>query len=172
MDADEAAKHKFTEASNMTFEEVFEFAFGHLMPILRHVAKQLGEDHFGEVLGKAAVECGTKNGEASARGLPCNDFAAFTTAGLSGVREPSRFWKHALTFEMIEDKGHVFEVKFTECLWAKTLRQLGAADIGYLLLCHTDYGFCKGFNPKITLTRTKTLMQGDDCCNFRWAWAE
>ena len=36
------------------------------------------------------------------------------------------------------------------------------------IICCSDYAYCRGFNPKIKLTRTKTLMQGDDCCDFRW----
>jgi len=47
------------------------------------------------------------------------------------------------------------------------MRELNATDIGYAVICHGDYAYCQGFNPKIRLIRTKTLMQGDDCCEFR-----
>jgi len=30
-------------------------------------------------------------------------------------------------------------------------------------------GFCEGLNPAIEFTRTKTLMQGDDCCDHAYA---
>jgi hypothetical protein len=166
MDIEISVKHKFLEGSNMTFQEVFDFAFESFIPELQGLAKELGEDHFLKALKKVAFECALKAGQDTARQLPCNDFAAFTVS----MRDPSHFAKHVLTAEIVEDTPQAFEVKVTECLWAKTLREMGAANIGYLLICHPDYADCQGFNPKITMTRSKTLMQGDDCCNHRFVW--
>jgi L-2-amino-thiazoline-4-carboxylic acid hydrolase len=166
MDSETTVKHKFLEGSNMTFQEVFDFAFKSLIPVLQGLALALGEDHFLEVLKKVASECALKAGQDTARQLPCNDFAAFNAS----MREPSHFAKHILTLEIVEDTPQAVEVKVTECLWAKTFREMGAAEIGYSLICHRDYADCQGFNPKITLTRFKTLMQGDDYCNHRFVW--
>jgi len=166
MDIETTVEHKFLEGSNMTFQEVFDFAFKKFIPVLQGLTKELGEDHFLEVLKKVAFESALKAGQDTARQLPRNDLAAFTGSG----EEPSHFSKHVLTLEIVEDTPQVFEVKVTECLWAKTFREMGAADIGYLLICHTDYADCQGFNPQITMTRSKTLMQGDDCCNHRFVW--
>jgi hypothetical protein len=166
MDVETIVKHKFLEGSDMTFQEVFDFAYKKFIPVLQGLAKELGEDHFLEALKKVAFECALKAGQDKAHQLPSNDFAAFTDSG----SEPSHFGKHVLTREIVEDTPQAFELEVTECLWAKTFREIGAADIGYLLLCHTDHADCQGFNPKITLTRSKTLMQGDDCCNHRFVW--
>jgi hypothetical protein len=164
MDVETIAKHKFLEDSNLTFQEVFDFAFKILIPVLQDLAKELGEDHVSEVLGRIASESALKAGQAAACQLPCNDFGAY----ISWAKEPSHFSRHALTIEVVEDKPQAFEVKITECLWAKTFREIGAADIGYLLFCNTDYAHCQGFNPQIILLRSKTLMQGDNCCNHRY----
>jgi len=86
------------------------------------------------------------------------------------VREQSCCGKHVLTLKVVEDTPEAYEVKSTEGLWAQTFREKGAAEIGYALQCHRDYADCQGFNPKMTLTRSKTLMQGDDCCNHRFVW--
>ncbi|MFC2099666.1 L-2-amino-thiazoline-4-carboxylic acid hydrolase, partial [Candidatus Bipolaricaulota bacterium] len=146
--------------------EVFDFAYEKTIPVLKGLADELGEERFLEAVKKVASECALKAGQETARKLPCNDLAAFTGAG----EEPSRFAEHVLTRETVEDTPQAFELRVTECLWAKTFREMGAADLGYLLLCHTDYADCRGFNPKITLTRSKTLMQGDDCCDHRFVW--
>ena len=45
------------------------------------------------------------------------------------MRDPSRFAKHVLTVEIVEDTPQAIEVKVTECLWAKTFREMEAADI-------------------------------------------
>jgi hypothetical protein len=165
MDVETNVTHKFLEDSNMTFQEVFDFAFKSLIPVLQGLAKELGEDHFFEVLEKVVSECALKAGQDTARRLPSNDLAAFKAAG-----EPGHFGKHALTLEIVEETPQAFEVKVTECLWAKTFREMGAADIGYSLICHRDYADCQGFNPDITMTRSKTLMQGDNYCNHRFIW--
>ena len=125
MDVETTVKHKFLEGSNMTFQEVFDFAFKKLIPVLQGLAKELGEDHFLEVLKMVAFESTLKAEQASARQLPCNDFAAFTDSG----SEPCHFGKHVLTREIVEDTPQAFELKVTECLWAKTFREMGAADI-------------------------------------------
>jgi hypothetical protein len=165
MDTETTDKHKFFEDSHMTFKEVFEFAYTKLVPVLQGLAKELGEDKFLEVLRKVSFEAAWKAGQDTARQLLSNDLAAFKAGG-----EPGHFGKHALTLEMVEDTPQAFEVRVTECLWAKTFRELGAAELGDALICHRDYGDCQGFNPKIRMSRSKTLMQGDDCCNHRFVW--
>jgi hypothetical protein len=164
MDVETIAKHKFLEDSNMTFQEVFDFAFKTLIPVLQELAKELGEDHVLEVLGSIASESALKVGQDAARQLPCNDFRAY----ISWTYKPNHFSRHALTIEVVEDKPQAFEMRITECLFAKTFRGIGAADIGYLLFCNTDYAHCQGFNPQITLLRSQTLMQGDICCSHRY----
>ena len=166
MNNETTVKHKFLQDSNMTFQEVFDFAFQSLIPVLQGLAQEMGKDHFLETLKKVAFESALKAGQATARQLPCNDFAAFTAS----ARDPSHFGKHILTLEIVEDTPQAFEVKVTECLWAKTFLGLGAAEIGYSLICHRDYADCQGFNPRITMSRSKTLMQGDNYCNHRFVW--
>jgi L-2-amino-thiazoline-4-carboxylic acid hydrolase len=168
MNVGTVVKHKFLESSNMTFQEVFDFAFKTFIPDLRSLAEELGEAQVLAALKKVAFESALKAGQADARQLPSNDFAAFN----AWAREPNHFWKHVLTFEIVEDSPQAFEVKVTECLWAKTFQEIGAADIGHLLICHPDYAYCQGFNPKITMRRSRTLMQGDNYCNHRWVWEE
>ena len=165
MCADTTVKHKFLEGSDMTFQEVFDFAFKSLIPVLQGLAKEVGEERLLEALKRVTSERALQAGEDTARRLPSNDLAAFKAAG-----EPGRFARHALTLEIVEDTPQAFEVRVTECLWAKTFREMGAAEIGYALICHRDYAECQGFNPKIVMTRSKTLMQGDTHCNHRFTW--
>ena len=168
MDIESISKHKFLEDSNMSFQEVYDFAYKDLGPLLREVAREVGEDRFLETLKRLASEAAVKESQETARRLPCNDFAAY----VAEMRNRSYFSNHVLTFEIVEDTLTTFEVKVTECLWAKTFRENGAADIGYALVCHRDYADCQGFNPRITMQRSKTLMQGDKFCDHRWVWEE
>jgi L-2-amino-thiazoline-4-carboxylic acid hydrolase len=67
--------------------------------------------------------------------------------------------------EKLEDTPESLKYRVLTCPWAEAYREVKGAEIGSALSCAWDYGFCQGLNPAIKFTRTKTLMQGDDCCN-------
>jgi len=71
-------------------------------------------------------------------------------------------------FEVKERSNRALRLRVTKCLFADEMRRLGAADIGDAFYCAYDFGFCEGLNPSIRFTRTKTLMDGDDCCNHTY----
>lgn len=158
--------HKFEADSGMSFQEVFDFAYSGLIPVLHGLSREFGEDRFFQALEKIVFQCSLTAAQDSVRGLPSNDFSAYTAP----MRAPSRFAKNILSVEIVEDLPQAMQVQVSECLWAKVFRELGAAEIGYSLICHRDYASCQGFNPRIKLVRTKTLMQGDDCCDHRFVW--
>ena len=56
----------------------------------------------------------------------------------------------------------------TSCGYAKMYERLGIKELGSLLSCSRDFVFMDGFNPEIELTRTKTIMEGADICDFRY----
>ena len=58
------------------------------------------------------------------------------------------------------------------CVLADTYREWGAEDIGYLVCCNYDFAFVAAQHPNLRLERTKTLMQGDECCDFKVIWEE
>ena len=58
------------------------------------------------------------------------------------------------------------------CLWVDTWREWGAEDIGYLICCGPDFATVKAQHPNLRLERTRTLMQGDECCDFKFIWEE
>jgi predicted hydrocarbon binding protein len=162
-------KHKFLEDSGMSYEEVCNFAFkdGYI-PLLQNLAQRLRGNDFIEMLKNATHELAVMAGREWAKSLPKNDFATYTSELKKLYTGP--FWDHVITNTYVENTDRVQQWKITECLFAKTFREANASDIGYATMCYSDYGFTEGFNPKIKFTRTKTLMQGDDCCNHRNVW--
>ncbi|MGD9044098.1 MAG: L-2-amino-thiazoline-4-carboxylic acid hydrolase [Desulfobacterales bacterium] len=64
------------------------------------------------------------------------------------------------------DKELFFDISY--CGYAQIYEKLGVKKLGCTLSCIRDFYFLEGFNPKITLKRTKTIMEGADCCNFRY----
>ena len=54
----------------------------------------------------------------------------------------------------------------TRCRYAEMYDRLGIKKLGSLLSCCRDFAFMDGFNPGLRLVRTKTIMDGDDICDF------
>jgi hypothetical protein len=77
-------------------------------------------------------------------------------------------WDHTKlthTFKVITRTDEQLELRVTQCFYADVMRKSDAAQIGDVFYCAYDHGFCKGLNSDIKFTRTKTLMQGNECCN-------
>jgi len=157
-------RHKFLGDSGLSFAEVFNTAYANDLSLWRGIEKDMGSEKFVAMLKRVIDEVAGRESAESAKKLGKNDLAAFSR----DLKQPSRFWQNVLTFQIVEDTPRAFEVKVTECLWAKTYREANAADLGYLLSCYGDYASAKGFNPKMRMIRTKTLMQGNEYCNHRW----
>ena len=158
---------EYAQDSGLSFQEVYQFAFQRFfVPLMQRLEVELGEERFIELLQHAACEVTAQEGRRSAESAPCNDLGAFTQV----LRDPDRFHRHVLAYEVVQDSDAAFEIRVTGCLWARTFRQAGAADIGYAAICHPDYAACQAFNPRIRMVRTRTLMQGDECCDHRWIW--
>ena len=80
------------------------------------------------------------------------------------------FWTKdgAIEVETIEQTDEVFSFNVTRCRYAELYEKLGIAELGTSLSCARDFALIKGFNPNIKLKRTHTLMEGSDCCDFRY----
>ena len=160
-------KHKFTDKSDMTYEQIFGFAFQdgtRFIPIMKILAEEIGKTKFLEMVKRASSKSAAEGALREYRTAPRRDLAAW----IAPFKSKDPFWEHVVTYRIVEETERAVELKITECLWAKTCRQMDAADIGYAAICHGDFASAPVFNPKMRMVRTKTLMQGDDFCNHRW----
>jgi hypothetical protein len=164
-----STKHKFLEDSGMTYKDIYSFAFGGYIATMQVLAEDIGKDKFIEMLKKASSEAGAQSMKKQTQSMPKTDLVAFVAAFYATLKE-TPFWSHVLTHEVVEESDTAFEMKITECLWAKTFREANASDIGYASICYPDYAVARAFNSKMRMIRTKTLMQGHDRCNHRYVW--
>lgn len=160
-----SAKHKFQEPCDMSYEQLFRFTYGQgAIPLMKAMGAEMGREKFIDFLKRASSAATVDEVREGLKKTPKNDLATYTAE----LRNPGPLFKHALTSTVVEDSPTAVEVRITECLWAKTFRAADAADIGYAMCCHGDFAAATAFNPKMKMIRTKTLMQGNDCCNHRW----
>ena len=68
------------------------------------------------------------------------------------------------TIEKIPDGIQIY---CTKCPMADAYKAIDRVDYGLRFQCAEDAQVVTGYNPSITVNRTKTLMEGDDCCDHR-----
>ncbi|MCC8953595.1 L-2-amino-thiazoline-4-carboxylic acid hydrolase [Bradyrhizobium sp. Pear77] len=129
-------------------------------------------EHFGEDQAKAVLKLAIRRA-AIASG---KHFAARSPGGtnMQSFRELQPLWTKddALTIEVIAATDDQFDFNVHRCRYAETYREMGLSSIGHLLSCNRDGAFCGGYDPRLKLTRTQTIMAGADHCNFRYRLEE
>lgn len=134
-------------------------------PIYEALKAEFGVEKAQQILGDAirakAIDFGKSLAEAGAPSL--RHFA-----------ELLPLWKQddALQTETLVENGQHFEFNVVRCRYAEMYREMGLQEIGHLLSCNRDASFCDGYDARLKLTRTQTIMQGASHCDFRYRWEE
>ena len=61
-----------------------------------------------------------------------------------------------------------FSFKVTKCKFADMYKALGMEELGFVLSCNRDGHIAKGFSSDIEFIRERTIMEGDDYCDFKY----
>ena len=135
-----------------------------LIPLVKALQVELGEEHANALVRRALGEHYRRLGETwwRAKGganLGENLASAFAT------------WADgdALDYRVREQSQDAFDLDVTQCRYAQFYKELGAPELGFLLVCSADFSFTEGLGPDVKLTRTQTIMQGASHCDFRYA---
>jgi hypothetical protein len=139
--------------------------------MLRHVYETLKESH-GKAVAQAtvaaavrrsSVEQAAEMAKQAEGGTSLDSFAAIQSLWTMG---------DALTVEPVERTATTLAFNVTRCRYAEMYRDMGLGEIGHLLSCQRDGTFCEGYDPKLKMTRTQTIMQGASHCDFRYRYEE
>jgi hypothetical protein len=170
------AKHKFLEDSGLSIREAFRFAFlWTYIPMMEAFAARIGREKLVAMLKEATGIYWAQYTKSFTERLQKKDLDAFLTMdtlepAIDDAEHRKRFGSLAYTAQRIEHTSKSYELKVTECLWAQTFREANAGDIGFASICYGDEAMATAFDQRLKLIRTRTLMQGDDCCPCRWVW--
>ena len=134
-----------------------------IAPIYDEMRKAVGEDKAREILRAAIRRAAIAAGAAMAARAPGG-------ADLEGFKSIFPLWTQddALTVEVKRDEPGRFDFNVTRCRYAETYRAMGLGAFGDILSCDRDGAFCEGYDPRIELTRTQTIMGGASHCDFRY----
>jgi L-2-amino-thiazoline-4-carboxylic acid hydrolase len=132
-----------------------------LVPLVKALQAELGEERANAIVRKALGDTYRTLGEQwwqaqKASSLGENMAAAFDRFAAGD----------ALDYEVIKQSSDAFQVNVTGCRYAQFYKELGAPELGFLLVCSADFPMAEGFGPDIKLARTQTIMQGADHCDF------
>jgi hypothetical protein len=134
-----------------------------LVPLVKALQTELGEARANALVRKALGDLYRAFGE---------EFWKAKNEANLGEAVGSAFKTYArddaLAFDVIEQTGDVFAFDVTRCAYAEFYKALGEPELGFLLVCTADFATAEGFGPDVTLTRTQTIMQGADYCDFRY----
>ena len=78
----------------------------------------------------------------------------------------------ALRMDVVKSTASEFHFNVTRCRYAEMYRAMGLGELGAVLSCNRDGAFCEGYDKRLKLERTRTLMGGSTHCDFRYRWTE
>jgi len=127
------------------------------------VGVELARDFIARAVRRAAIAAG-------------KTFAQNTPGGtsLESFRDIQALWTKdgALEVETLRATSSNYDFNVRRCRYAETYAAMGLSEIGGLLSCNRDGAFCEGYDARIKLERTQTIMQGADHCDFRFTLDE
>ncbi len=125
---------------------------------------ELGKERALEILAKAYEKLAIETGRNEIEKLGSNSFDAWCErCKRNAARSPDS--------EVVEATDKYVQMKITRCISAEAFESLGTPEL-CRVYCDSDWAMIKAFNPKMTLVRTKTLANGDECCDHRWMLEE
>lgn len=134
-----------------------------LVPLVRELVKELGEERAHAIVRKGLGDHFRSFGAAYMQSRPEPTFGAKIHAAMDMFAEGD-----ALDWEIEEERADGMRFKVTGCRYAQLYRELGAPELGFLLVCSQDHPMTEGMGEGARLERTQTIMQGASHCDFHW----
>jgi imidazole glycerol phosphate synthase subunit HisF len=137
--------------------------------MLKHVYETLKASHGAETAKRTIADAVRKSAMEQAAEM------AARVGGKTSLRtfiDRQELWTRggALERDVIEESGTRYRFNVTRCKYAEMYRDMGLGEIGHLLSCQRDGTFCEGYDRRLTLKRTQTIMQGASHCDFDYSF--
>jgi hypothetical protein len=139
--------------------------------ILKHVYDTLKASHGIEAAQQAIAETVRRSAMEQGRQMAA---AAGPERSLQTFIDGHEPWLRgdALTIDVQEKTASRYRYNVTRCKYAEMYRAMGLGEIGHLLSCQRDGTFCEGYDARIKLKRTQTIMQGASHCDFDYTFKD
>ena len=133
--------------------------------IYEEMAASIGAEAARGIMTRAIVKLAEDTGAAMAKGAE---------TGVAHFASLMELWRRddALAMDITRQDATHFDFNVTRCRYAETYREMGLGELGAVLSCNRDGAFCGGYDKRLKLTRTQTIMGGASHCDFRYVWDE
>ena len=139
--------------------------------ILKHVYETLKASHGVEVAKKTIAESVRQSAMEQA-GEMAAKVGGNTSLTTFIARQEAWTRGGALERDIVEESPTRYRYNVTRCMYAEMYRDMGLGEIGHLLSCQRDGTFCEGYDKRLKLERTQTLMQGASHCDFSYTYED
>lgn len=131
-------------------------------PVIRAVAQKIGMESALAILREVNRQEAFQRGQSMRKSDGQNGIDELVdeiaTWGEGG------FWET----EVLERTPTTYFFNVTRCPYYEKYKELGLDEFGVEFSCCRDEPFARGFNPRLILMRTKTIMEGADHCDFQY----
>ena len=135
--------------------------------ILAHVYDTLKQSHGVEVAQQTVADAVKASSIEQAKAMA--DAVGGNTSMQTFVDRQSQWTMGgALEIEVKEHTDDTYRFDVKRCRYSEMYREMGLGEIGHLLSCQRDGTFCEGYDKRLKLTRTQTIMQGATHCDFSY----
>jgi len=131
-------------------------------PVILAVAERIGMESVLAILREVNRQEAFQRGQSMRKSEGQN--------GIDELVDEVATWGEGGVWEMevLERTPTTYFFNVTRCPYYEKYRELGLDEFGVELSCCRDEPFARGFNPRLVLMRTKTLMEGADYCDFQY----
>jgi L-2-amino-thiazoline-4-carboxylic acid hydrolase len=135
-----------------------------ISPFVAALNERFDPDEVSEILEQTIVRHAREHGRRLATQVGGNTLEHFI--------QVLELWTRggALEMDIIEQSPTRLCFNVTRCRYADYYRGCGQGELGRVLSCSRDFALIEGFNPDITLTRTRTILGGESHCDFRYTY--
>ena len=131
--------------------------------LIKAFANKIGYDNTIEIVKQVVREDAILSGRTLA-----DKYGGNTLIKLSKIVNEVWTDDDAMKIKIIKENKDELCFNVISCKYADMYEKLGIRELGSILSCSRDFSFMEGFNPEIELIRTKTIMEGSECCDFRY----
>jgi hypothetical protein len=137
--------------------------------MLKHVYDSLNASHGIEIARRTIADAVRRSSIEQAQQMAA---AVGGKTSLDTFIARQELWTRggALEVEVVERSDVRYRYNVTRCKYAEMYRDMGLGEIGHLLSCQRDGTFCEGYDKRIALKRTQTIMQGASHCDFDYTF--
>jgi hypothetical protein len=134
-----------------------------LVPLIKVLQAELGEERANALVRKALGGVYRRLGEQWLQTKGSRNVGEGMASAFAAFAKGD-----ALDYSVRAQSQETYEIDVTRCRYAQFYQELGEPELGFLLVCSSDFPFAEGFDPDLTLTRSQTIMQGASHCDFRY----